>query len=95
MTKRREAGRLQFLIYRYYEDKEWKDAYTKVHKYVDQQVVRALQETANDKLHSDSTPIRKRYILLDKMAKQIRDPTQLRYHVLGVFNLARDTTSRQ
>lgn len=28
------------------------------------------------------------------MAKQIRDPIQLRYHVLGVFNPARDTTSR-
>jgi cytochrome P450 monooxygenase len=28
------------------------------------------------------------------MAKQIRDPIQLRYHVLGVFNPARDTASR-
>jgi cytochrome P450 monooxygenase len=94
VTKRREAGRLQFLIYRYYENKEWKATYTEAHKFVDQQAARALQETANDKPHSDSSPVRKRYILLDEMAKQIRDPIQLRYHVLGVFNPTRDTTSR-
>jgi cytochrome P450 monooxygenase len=94
VTKRREAGRLQFFIYRYFENKEWKGTYTKVHKFVDQQVARALQETANDKCHSNPPQVRKRYILLDEMAKQIRDPIQLRYHVLGVFNPARNGTAR-
>lgn len=93
VTKRREAGWLQFRLYQYNEPKEWKDAYTKAHEFIDAQVARALQETAN--LHSvPKEPVtRKRYVLLDEMAKQIRDPIKLIYHALGAFNPARDTTS--
>ena len=43
---------------------------------------------------SDNQPIRKRYVLLDELAKQIRDPIALRYQILGVLLPARDTTSR-
>lgn len=93
VTQRREAGWLQFRLHRYNEDKEWKDAYTKVHKFVDGQVARALQETANIEPETDAPPVRRRYVLLDEMAKQIRDPIKLRYHILGVFGPARDTTS--
>lgn len=46
VTQRREAGWLQFRLHRYNKSKEWKDAYTKVHRYVDDQVARALRETA-------------------------------------------------
>ena len=93
VTKRREVGWLRF---RLKFAREFKDAYTKVHKFVDGEVARALQETKNDAstaaLKSSATT-RKRYVLLDEMAKQIRDPIKLRYQILGVFVPARDTTS--
>ena len=91
VTKRREAG---WLRYRYEFDKDWKSSYTKVHRFIDQHVERALRETKDeDKTDVDSQPVRKRYVLLNEMAKQIRDPIKLRYQVLGVFMPARDTTS--
>ena len=93
VVKRREAGWLQYRIYRYLEGKEYKDAYTKVHKYVDEQVARALRETEDEKPPGpDGPPVRKRYVLLDEMAKQIRDPIKLRYHVIAVFLPGRDAT---
>jgi cytochrome P450 len=39
----------------------------------------------NDKPASEDPPVRRRYVLLDEMAKEIRDPIQLRYNVLFVF----------
>jgi cytochrome P450 monooxygenase len=87
VTKRRNAGWLQFRLYRYNSNKEWKAAYSKVHKFVDEQVARALRETENDKPEPEDPTVRKRYILLDEIAKQIRDPVQLRYQVLGVSTL--------
>lgn len=91
--KRRDAGWLQFQFSRFIENKEFKDAYTKVHQYVDEQVARALRESVRDdnKTDSDDLPVRRRYVLLDEMAKQVRDPIQLRYHVLAVFLPARDS----
>jgi cytochrome P450 monooxygenase len=92
VTKRREAGWLRF---RYAFDKDWRDSYTLVHRFIDQQVERALKETEkeDDQIDLDSPPARKRYVLLDEMAKHIRDPIQLRYQVLGVFLPARESTS--
>ncbi|CZR52720.1 related to n-alkane-inducible cytochrome P450 [Phialocephala subalpina] len=84
-VKRRDAGWWDFRRYRYNEDKEFKGAYTTVHRYVDEQVARALRETVNDKPAPEDPPVRRRYVLLDEMAKEIRDPIQLRYHVLAVF----------
>lgn len=70
-VKRREAGWLQYNAYRYFEGKEYKDAYTKVHKFVDEQVARALRETENQEPPTPDNPLtRKRYILLDELAKQ-------------------------
>ncbi|KAF7879434.1 hypothetical protein EAF04_000630 [Stromatinia cepivora] len=63
VTKRREAGWLQFRLYQYNENKEWKNAYTKVHKFVDQQVARALQQSTNAKREPDFPAIRRRYVL--------------------------------
>ncbi|CAD6442818.1 71e7a536-2767-4abd-a573-fa59dc2a9e71 [Sclerotinia trifoliorum] len=54
---------------------------------------RALQQTTNAKPEPDFPAVRRRYVLLDEMAKHIRDPIKPRYHVLGVFNPARDTIS--
>ena len=88
---------LQFL---YAFDKKWKSAYGKVHAFIDIHVKRALEETASDSTESFSRDSRsnkrdsaQRYILLYEMAKEIRDPIELRYQILNVFLPARDTTS--
>ena len=95
--RRRQAGMLRFL---YTFDKTWKAAYDKVHAFVDSYVKQALEETAHDipssssKLpNSDGDTPPHRYILLHEMAKEIRDPIELRYQILQVFLPARDTTS--
>lgn len=91
--KRRDVEWLQFQLSRFRENKEFKNAYTKVHKYVDEQVARALREPVinENKTDSDKLPARRCYVLLDEMAKQIRDPIQLRYYVLAVFLPVRDS----
>ena len=94
--RRRRAGMLQF---RYMFDKKWKKSYEKVHAFVDNHVKRALLETApndfstaSETVHIDKkTP--HRYSLLHEMAKEIRDPIELRSQILNVFLPARDTTS--
>ena len=90
---RRRAGMLQFL---YAFDKKWKSAYSKVHAFVDIHVRRALEETASNSTQSspiDPRSNKRGYILLNEMAKEIRDPIELRYQILNVFLPARDTTS--
>lgn len=87
---RRRAGMLRF---RYMFDKTWKQAYTKVHTFVDAHVKRALEETALGSSKTPQPPSSQRYILLHEMAKSIRDPVELRFQILNVFLPARDTTS--
>ncbi|KAF5879689.1 putative cytochrome p450 alkane hydroxylase protein [Botrytis fragariae] len=93
ISARRDAPWFQFHYQRLIEDPNWKKSYKTVHRFVDEQVELALKDTA--KTDSDSAPSDgKRYVLLHKMAKQIRGPIALRYHVLGFFAPARDVTSR-
>ena len=87
--RRREAGRLKF---RYMFDKKWKKAYEKVHAFVDDHVRKALEETAQEKSSNVQTQPQ-RYVLLHEMAKETRDPLELRSQILNVFFPARDTTS--
>ena len=95
--RRRRAGMLRFL---YTFDKRWKEAIDKVHAFVDNHVKGALEETAQDSPLNSLKPQRSdqhtpphRYILLHEMAKEIRDPIELRHQILNVFLPARDTTS--
>ena len=95
--RRRRAGKLRFL---YMFEKTWKEAYQKVHAFVDLHVARALKETApttrsssSEKLDSDQHIPTDRYILLHELAKEVRDPIDLRYQILNVFLPARDTVS--
>ena len=95
-ARRRRAGILRF---RYMFDKKWKVAYRKVHAFIDNHVKRALDETAPDSSngskavssHEHTSP--HRYVLLHEMAKQIRDPVELRFQILHVFLPARNTIS--
>ena len=91
--RRRQAGVLR---YRYYFDKSWRRAYETVHSFVDQQVQRALAETtAGENSGSQNPKAQTGYILLNEMAKEICDPIELRYEIIGVFLPARDTSSIQ
>ena len=90
--KRRSAGTLAF---RYYFDKTFPSAIAKVHAFIDQHVSRALSATSPDSKApppSDS-PSSGRYILLNEMALQIRDPIALRSQIFNVFMPSRDTTA--
>ncbi|KAI4212402.1 MAG: hypothetical protein LQ351_004834 [Letrouitia transgressa] len=69
-----------------------------VHAFVDVHVQRVLNKTVPkcetkslDSSHSTNQP--DRYILIDEMAKEVRDPIELRSQLLNVFLPARDTTS--
>ncbi|TVY84310.1 Cytochrome P450 monooxygenase lepH [Lachnellula suecica] len=87
--KRRTAGILSRILYAF--DGSWKEAYAKVHAYVDIQVKRALEETSDEDQNNPANDERPtRYILLHEMAKQTRDPIDLRFQILNVFLPARE-----
>lgn len=88
--KRRVAGKLQFI---YAFDKGWKRDINKVYSYVDAHVKRALEEGSAEKKNISGGQATRRHILLDEMAKQIKDPNRLRYQIMNVFMPGRDTTS--
>jgi cytochrome P450 monooxygenase len=87
--KRREVGWLQRFLWDF--DKDWKRSYSTVHQFIDEKVKQVLHEGNVIPPHSSTTP--KRYVLLTEMAKQINDPVQLRYQILGVLLPGRDTVS--
>lgn len=59
---------------------------------MDKHVARALSDTKpSDDLETES-PSSSRYILINEMAKKIRDPIDLRFQVINVFFPARDST---
>lgn len=91
--KRRLAGKLSPIKFAF--DKSWKEAYTSVHSWVDVHVQRALAETSVQTGHDSENEkqVPSRYILLNEMAKQTRDPIDLRFQILNVFLPGRDTTS--
>ena len=100
--QRRRAG-----LFRHLQrtDQSWKKAYQKVHAVIGRYVMQALQETELDavvnvekrplilKSHPNGDTAPQQYVLLYEMAKQVRDPVELRYQMISVFLPARDTTS--
>ncbi len=95
--RRNRAGALRFT---YAFDKTWKEAIDKVHVFIDDHVKRALKQTEQDSpsdspktSHSDQHRPPHRYILLHEMAKETRDPIELRFQILHTFMPGRDTTS--
>lgn len=70
-----------------YLDPYWKEAYTKVHAFVDKRVQHALEKQRNPEAH------RGQYVLLEEMAKITQDPYDLRMQILNAFFPARDTAA--
>ena len=88
--RRAQAGRLRFIFL--LDNKKWKASCEKVHAFVDKHVARALAETEPGIVPKYGSPHPHRYILIHEMAKQIRDPIELRFQVINVFLPARDST---
>ena len=86
------AGPLRFL---FAPDPTWKKDYTKVHAFVDKNVAiapdrqRSLVQTGK---HTDIGG-RERYILLQQMAMENRNPYELRSQILNVFFPGRDNAA--
>lgn len=83
--RRRLAGKLSAIKFAF--DTTWKESYGRVHAWVDVHVQRALEETSGE-IGQDKNIQRKppsRYVLLNEMAKQIRDSIELRFQILNVF----------
>lgn len=66
-------------------DKKWLADCKTVHDYIDGCIARHRSS------EKDMPGQRKRYLLIDGMSKAFPDPVQLRFHLLGIFSLARET----
>lgn len=93
--KRHMLGRFRFL---HIWDPDWKRAYTKVHKFIDRYVEKALQAQQSRRNHSDlssndSYDNHKKVVLLHDMARETSDKIDLRNQILNVFFPARDSTA--
>jgi cytochrome P450 len=91
LLQRRKAGNMRKIRYAY--DPEWKEAYKEVHAYIDERVAEALEKTSSSSSNEALQGKHRKYVLLQEMAKQIRDPIELRYHIIDIFLPARDGTS--
>ena len=81
------GGAFSFL---YMFDMTWKEDYTKVHAFIDQQIAR-YSDPADSKV--DPSDQRHRYVLIEGMAREIQDPIELRFQLLNIFFPARDTSA--
>jgi cytochrome P450 len=65
------------------------EACNTIHTYADQLVAQSLASTPGEKHEIQSS----RYIFLHEMAKDIKDPVQLRDHAISILTAGRDTTA--
>ena len=75
-----------------FDNEKWKDSLKKVHAFVDKHVGHALAETNTGVDSENGLPSHHRYVLIREMAREIRDPIELRFQVINVFFPARDST---
>lgn len=93
--KRLRLGRFRFL---HIWDADWKRAYTKVHRFIDRYVEKALRAqqyncAETEKSRDDVYGNPEKVILLYDMAKETSDKVDLRNQILNVFFPARDSTA--
>lgn len=89
--ERVRLGKLRFL----YRDKRYTEACKSVHSFIDNYVVKAVNNKPEEEGNKSepTNPQRKRYILLDEMAKVTKDTTDLRYQILSVFLAGHEATA--
>ena len=75
-------------------DPTWKRAYTKVHAFVDKHVYAAIEaQIGAERKGMQEAGSSTKYVLLYEMAKETKDPYDLRNQILNVFFPARDTAA--
>lgn len=84
---------LAYSHFQNYWDNTFPTAVKRIHNFIDQHVQAALIATAGHRANVSNLPIQGRFVLLHEMARQIRDPVQLRFEVLNIFMASRDTIS--
>ncbi|KAI9655175.1 MAG: hypothetical protein M1821_005658 [Bathelium mastoideum] len=81
-------GKARYLV----PDKKWHQACKTVHDYCDKYVVQALSKPKSAPAILDKN-MPEKWILLDEMAKETRDPLDLRYQILNIFSPGHDATA--
>jgi len=87
LGKRVRLGRLAWIL----RTREFNKAVQKIHDFIRPYVDSALERTAGSNVKVEEK--KEKLIMLDELALQTRDPTELRNQVLHVFLAGRDTTS--
>ncbi|KAJ9659639.1 hypothetical protein H2198_003053 [Neophaeococcomyces mojaviensis] len=87
LGKRARFAELYFI----YNPKQFRDDCKLVHKFADYYVHRALAKDLSTELEKGDA--KQRYVFLDELAKQTRDPVELRSQLLNIFLAGRDTTA--
>lgn len=97
LARRRSSGKLRYFVYLF--DRSYEKACSKVHAFIDGHVNRALEMTGDGKTQDEkastqpSTDSPQRYVFLNELAKDIRDPLELRWQTLNIFIPSRDNVA--
>lgn len=75
----------------YMFDKEYELARSKVYAFIDDKIKEYYRSSQTD--GDTKQPSRQHYTLIEGMAKEIKNPVELRYHLLNILFPARDTTA--
>ena len=81
---------MQYHIYQYSKARSIR---TPIPKSTDLSIGKSHERFQKPQESDNTSSVRRRYVLLGEMAKQIRDPVQLRYHGLAIFLPGRDATA--
>ncbi|KAK3067606.1 hypothetical protein LTS18_001020, partial [Coniosporium uncinatum] len=72
---------------------EFKNDNKIVHAFVDYYVQLALKSGLKEKIAEEGKGSKQKYVFLEEIAKQTRDPIELRDHLLNILLAGRDTTA--
>lgn len=88
--KRLNMGGAFSFIYSF--DTSWKQNCAKVHDFIDRGIAQFCGQKT-EKSSDSPSPSKGRYVLIEGMAEEIKDPVELRFHLLNIFFPARDTSA--
>lgn len=72
-------------------DKSWEKSYSEVHAFIDERIEKYYEKSAKKDPAGEGS--RRRYVLVEGMAKEFADPVELRFQLLNIFFPARDTSA--
>lgn len=80
-------------LHKWYNLKGYKKACKECHDFIDHYVELTLQKTAVEKETEKGTLGNPRYVFLDELARETRDPVELRSQLISILLAGRDTTA--